>query len=291
MIEAILYKKLEQNRVQCQVCNHRCIIAEGRRGICQVRENQAGKLYSLVYGRAITEQVDPIEKKPLYHFLSGTETLSWATLGCNFKCLNCQNADISQVHPGENIVIAGQELPPEKIIQDALANNCPSISYTYTEPTVFLEYALATMKLASQEKLKNIWVTNGYFTEETFDLIKPYLDAANVDLKFFDEKMYRQVCQGQLHPVLDNLVRLKKNNIHLEVTTLIIPGLTDTNDQLEFMARFIYEELGEDTPWHLSRFHPCYQALDWPITPLETIEEAVAIGQDHGLKHVYAGNI
>lgn len=291
MIEALLYKKLPDKSVMCQVCNHQCRVANGQRGICGVRENRNGQLYSLVYGRAITEQVDPIEKKPLYHFLPKTETLSWATLGCNFRCLNCQNADISQTNPGEDLSISGQELPPERIVQDALDNNCPSISYTYTEPTIFLEYALATMKLARQAGLKNIWVTNGYFSEETFNLIKPYLDAANVDLKFFDEKIYRQVCGADLNPILDNLARLKKNNIHLEITTLLIPGLTEVNDQLEGIARFIVEELSSDVPWHLSRFFPCYQMMDRPMTPKELIDQAVEIGQDAGLTHVYPGNI
>lgn len=291
MKEAILYKKLENNKVQCGVCCHRCFINDGKRGICGVRENKDGKLYSLVYGKAVSEQIDPIEKKPLYHFLPGTETLSIATVGCNFRCLNCQNADISQVSKNNELPIVGKNLLPEQIIQDAITNNCPSISCTYTEPTVFLEYALDAMKLASKENLKNIWVTNGYFTKETFDLIKDYLDAVNVDLKFFDEKMYQQVCGAKLEPILDNLIRLKKAKIHLEITTLIIPGLTDANDQLERIAQFIAEDLGPDTPWHLSRFFPCYQMMDRPMTPVELVEQAVEIGKDAGLEYVYAGNI
>ncbi len=291
MKEALLYKKLDNNKVQCGVCNHRCVINVDKRGICGVRENQGGKLYSLVYGKAISEQVDPIEKKPLYHFLTGTETLSFATVGCNFKCLHCQNADISQFSKEDDFIVAGNDLPPEQIVQDALNNNCPSISYTYTEPTIFLEYALDTMKLAKKKNLKNIWVTNGYFTEETFNLIKNYLDAVNVDLKFFDEKIYQRICGAKLEPILDNLIRLKKAKIHLEITTLIIPGLTDTDDQLERIAQFIAEELGTDTPWHLSRFFPYYQALNKPMTPEETIREAVEIGKDAGLEYVYAGNL
>lgn len=290
MKETFIYKKQGENKVQCGVCNHRCIINDGRRGTCGVRENQGGKLYSLVYGKAISEQIDPIEKKPLYHFLPGTQTLSFATVGCNFKCLNCQNADISQIGKHQEMII-GKNLPPEQIIQDALANDCPSISYTYTEPTIFLEYALDTMRLAKKAGLKNIWVTNGYFTKETFNLIKDYLDAANVDLKFFDEKIYQKTCGAKLEPILDNLIRLKKAGIHLEITTLIIPGLTDTDDQLERIAQFIAEDLGADTPWHLSRFFPHYQMADKPITPVELIEQAVEIGKDAGLEYVYAGNI
>lgn len=297
MKEAKLYKKLTNNKVQCGVCNHRCIISDGKRGVCGVRENQGGKLYSLVYGKAIAEHVDPIAKKPLYHFLPNTNTLSFATVGCNFKCLNCQNADISQVGKNNEIIV-GKNLPPEQIIQDALVNNCPSISYTYTEPTIFLEYALDTMKLAKKAGLKNIWVTNGYFTEETFNLITEgdihqcrLLDAANVDLKFFDEKNYQKICGAKLEPILDNLIRLKKAKIHLEITTLIIPGLTDTDDQLERIAQFIVEELGADTPWHLSRFFPCYQMMDRPMTPAELIEQAMEIGRDAGLEYIYAGNL
>lgn len=287
-MQALLYKKLSANKVRCAVCEHRCVIIPNQRGICGVRENQNGQLVSLVYGKAIAEHVDPIEKKPLFHFLPGSQTLSVATMGCNFHCQHCQNADISQL---TDRVIVGKKLSPEQIVADALANHCPSIAYTYTEPTIFLEYALDTMKLARQKGLKNVWVSNGYFTEQTFNLIKKYLDAINIDLKFFDDKLYQKICGGRLSPVLDNLQRIKQNKIWLEVTTLVIPGLTDQDKQLEKTAQFIKDKLGADTPWHLSRFFPAYQLADYPPTQEETICQVVKIGKQAGLKYVYAGNI
>ena len=204
MHEALLYEKLNEGKVKCGLCNHRCIINDNKKGICGVRENKDGKLYTLVYGRVIAENVDPIEKKPLYNFLPGTQSLSIATVGCNFRCLHCQNADISQ-----SLSIKGKDLFPEEVIQHALDNNCPSISYTYTEPTIFLEYALDCMKLAHQKGLKNVWVSNGYMTKEALDLVTPYLDAINVDLKAFTEEFYQEVCGARLEPVLENLKRIK----------------------------------------------------------------------------------
>lgn len=292
MKEALLYKKFKDKRVQCQICSHFCLIAPQQRGLCGVRENQKGKLYSLVYGKAMAVHIDPIEKKPLYHFLPGTYSLSIATVGCNFSCKNCQNWDISQ-GPKPDKPILGQDLPPEKIVQEALTNRCPSISYTYTEPTIFLEYALATMKLAKEKGLKNIWVTNGFMSPQTLNLIIPELDAANVDLKSFDSHFYQKYCHGQLKPVLANLKELKRKNIWLEITTLIIPGLTDQEKMLKKIAQFIKKELGPETPWHISRFFPevSWQLQDLPATSLETIEKASQIGLKAGLKYVYKGNI
>jgi len=290
MKQALLYQKLPEKKVRCQVCSHFCLIAPKKRGLCGVRENQKGKLYSLVYGKAIAVNIDPIEKKPLYHFLPGTHSLSIATVGCNFRCLNCQNYDISQ-GPKPDKPILSQEMPPEKIIQEALANHCPSISYTYTEPTVFLEYALETMKLAKEKGLKNIWVTNGFMSPQTLKLIIPELDAANVDLKSFEESFYQKYCGGQLKPILANLKEMKRKNIWLEITTLIIPGLTDQEKMLKKIALFIKKELGAETPWHISRFFPevSWQLQNLPATPLETLEKACQIGLQAGLKYVYKG--
>lgn len=285
MKQAILYEKLD-NKVKCGVCNHRCVIGDGKKGICGVRKNEKGKLYSLVYGKAIAEHIDPIEKKPLYHFLPGTKTLSIATIGCNFKCLHCQNASISQAD-----FISGKDLLPEKVVEDALRYNCPSISYTYTEPTIFVEYALDTMKLAKAKGLKNIWVSNGYMTKETLNLISPYLDAINIDLKAFTEKFYQEVCGAKLKPVLENLERIKKRKIWLEVTTLIISTKNDSPKELKNIAEFIKKHLGAETPWHVSRFFPTYKLIDLPPTEVEKIYEAVEIGKKAGLKHVYGGNI
>ncbi|MBU4361005.1 AmmeMemoRadiSam system radical SAM enzyme [Patescibacteria group bacterium] len=285
MHQAILYKKLENNKVRCEVCCHGCVIAPSKRGICNVRENQNGILYALNYGKAIATYIDPIEKKPLYNFMPGTMTYSIATAGCNFKCLHCQNADISQS------IILGENLLPQEIVNNAINNNCPSISYTYTEPTIFLEYALDTMKLARKNNLKNIWVSNGYFSDKTFELIKKYLDAINVDLKAFSEKFYQKICCAKLQPVLNNLIAIKKNNIHLEVTTLIIPNENDSEQELKNIANFIAEKLGTDTSWHVTAFHPTYKMLSHAPTPIEKIYQAVKIGKKAGLKFVYAGNI
>jgi len=293
MHEALLYEKLKDGKVQCNACNHRCVIGDGKRGICGVRENQKGKLYSLVYGRIIAEHIDPIEKKPLYHFMPGSFSLSVATIGCNFRCLHCQNADISQasklkVMSDEQL---GENKTPEEIVQDAIDAKCPSISYTYTEPTIFVEFALDCMKLAKDKGLKSVWVSNGYMTKELLDLAGPYLDATNIDLKAFTEKFYSEVCGARLQPVLDNLIDIKKQGIHLEVTTLIIPGRNDSEEELKQIAEFIKNELGDDTPWHVSRFFPTFKLMDAPPTPVEKIYEAVEIGKKVGLKYVHAGNV
>jgi len=293
MHEASLYEEQENKKVRCNACDHRCVIAENRRGICGVRENRDGKLYSLVYGKIIAEHIDPIEKKPLYHFMPGSFSLSIATVGCNFRCLHCQNADISQIskEKPEEVEILGEDIKPQKIVQDALDDKCPSISYTYTEPTIFVEFALDCMKLAKEEGLRNVWVSNGYMTKETLNLVGEYLDATNIDLKAFTEEFYRDVCGAKLKPVLENLIEIKKRRIWLEVTTLIIPGKNDSEKELKQIADFIKNELGEDTPWHVSRFFPYYKMKDIPPTPVEKVYQAVEIGKSVGLKYVYAGNV
>ncbi|PJE57549.1 MAG: AmmeMemoRadiSam system radical SAM enzyme [Candidatus Portnoybacteria bacterium CG10_big_fil_rev_8_21_14_0_10_38_18] len=293
MHEALLYEKLSEKKIRCNACNHRCIIAQNKRGICGVRENHDGKLYSLVYGKIIAEHIDPIEKKPLYHFMPGSFSLSIATVGCNFRCLHCQNADISQItkEKPEDVKILGEDIKPEKIVQDALDNKCPSISYTYTEPTIFVEYALDCMKLAKENDLRNVWVSNGYMTKDTLDLVGEYLDATNIDLKAFTEEFYQEVCGARLKPVLENLIDIKKRRIWLEVTTLIIPGKNDSEKELKQIAGFIKDELGDDTPWHVSRFFPHYKMPDVPSTPVEKVYEAVEIGEKVGLKYVYPGNV
>jgi pyruvate formate lyase activating enzyme len=293
MKEAVLYEKLSDKKVKCGLCNHCCIINDGKRGICGVRENKKGKLYSLVYGRIIAEHIDPIEKKPLYHFMPGSFSLSIATIGCNFKCLHCQNSDISQINKQEiiNNKQWGKEKSPKEIIQDALSGECPSISYTYTEPTIFLEFALDCMKLAKKKGLKNVWVSNGYMTKKVLDLIAPYLDAINVDLKAFTEGFYRDVCGAKLQPVLDNLIDIKKRGIHLEITTLVIPGKNDSEKELKQVAAFIKKKLGKDIPWHVSRFFPHHEFLNMMPTPVEKILRAVEIGKEAGLKFVYTGNV
>jgi pyruvate formate lyase activating enzyme len=305
MKEALLYKKFparggfasdkKEKQVQCQACNHYCVIRDGNRGICGVRENRGGKLYSLVYGKVIAKHVDPIEKKPFFHFLPGSQSLSVATIGCNFRCLYCQNADIAQASKEgyffEKKEILGEDLTPKEIVSEALSLNLPSISYTYTEPTIFIEFALETMKLARKNGLKNTWVTNGYTSTEGLKLALPYLDAANVDLKGFSEEFYNKICGARLKPVLETLKAMKKAGAWVEITTLVVPGQNNTKEHFEGIANFIAKVLGKETPWHISRFFPTYKLMDTPPTSLETLETAYNIGKKSGLKYVYLGNV
>ncbi len=295
MKEALLYAKLEDSRVRCQLCAHRCLIAEGKRGVCQVRENRSGTLYTLVYGQLISQAVDPIEKKPLFHFHPGSTALSIATVGCNFRCVFCQNADISQmVRDSERI--QGRHVPSQSVVTAAQRYDCQSIAYTYTEPTIFFEYTYDIAKLAHQEGIANIYVTNGYMTAEMLEMVTsqeepPLIDAANVDLKAFRDRFYRRQCGASLQPVLDSLIMMKKRRIWLEVTTLVIPGLNDSDEELCDIAHFIATELGVDTPWHVSRFHPTYKLTDRPATPVSTLHRAREIGLEAGLRYVDEGNI
>lgn len=282
MHEAMLYEKNE--KVKCNLCSHRCTILEGKSGICGVRKNNDGKLYSLVYGKAVSANVDPIEKKPLFHFLPGSKSFSFATAGCNFRCSFCQNFDISQ--PSR---ITGEELPPEEIVKLAIENNCKSIAYTYTEPTVFFEYALDTMKLAKKRGLRNLWVTNGYYTKETLETMHQWLDAVNIDLKSMDEKFYLKTTGAKLQHVLDSIKRTHEAGVWTEITTLVIPGHNDSDANLRNMAEFI-ASVSKDMPWHVSRFFPMHKMLDTPITPIETLERAYGIGKNAGLDYVYVGN-
>ncbi len=290
MKEAWLYERLEGQKVRCHLCSHRCTIAEGEVGICGVRQNEGGRLYTLVYGRAISQAVDPIEKKPLFHFYPGSTSYSVATVGCNFRCRFCQNADISQM-PREQGRILGRYTPPQEIVTRAQAYGCASISYTYTEPTIFFEYARDIAVLAHRAGLANTYVTNGYMTGEMLEALYPFLDAANVDLKAFRDDFYRRQCGARLQPVLDSLKRMKQQGVWVEVTTLVIPGLNDDERELRELAGFIANELGAETPWHVSRFHPTYKMLDRPRTPVATLEKAWRIGKEVGLRYVYMGNV
>ncbi len=290
MVEARLYQKLEDGKVQCNLCAHRCRIAPGKLGVCMVRENRNGTLYTLVYGKVISQAADPVEKKPLFHFYPGTVAFSIATVGCNFRCQFCQNWEISQMPRDEGRIIGG-DIPPEVIVRNAKRYGSRSIAYTYTEPTIFFEYAYDTAVLAHQEGLANIYVTNGYMTPEMLEAFHPYLDAANVDLKAGKDEFYRQYCGARLQPVLDSLKKMKSMGIWVEVTTLIIPGLNDSEDELRTIAEFIVNELGPETPWHVSRFHPHYRMLDRPPTPVATLHRAREIGLKAGLRYVYEGNV
>jgi pyruvate formate lyase activating enzyme len=288
MKEAMLYRVLDGGQVQCDLCAHRCKIKPDRSGICNVRLNRGGTLETLVYGKAIAAHVDPIEKKPLYHFLPGTTSFSIATVGCNFRCVFCQNADISQLSDSSHVV--GQDLPPSRVVEAALNHGCDSISYTYTEPTVFFEYALDTSRLAREKGLKNVFVTNGYMTPEAIQEIHPYLDAANIDLKSFQDSFYRRYCGARLQPVLDSIQDMHRRGIWVELTTLIIPGHNDSPQELRDIAQFI-AGLDADIPWHVSRFVGRYKMADTPPTPPETIHRAIEVGKDAGLRYIYAGNL
>lgn len=290
MKEAILYERLEDGKVRCNLCNHRCIIKDGKRGTCGVRENQGGKLVSLVYGRPVATHIDPIEKKPLFHFQPGSKSFSLATVGCNFRCLFCQNADISQM-PRDAKRIVGDYLQPSEVVEIALRYNCSSISYTYTEPTIYFEYAYDTGILAKEAGIKNVFVSNGYMTKEALEKYHPNLDAANIDLKSFRDRFYKDLCGARLEPVLDTLKTLKEQDVWVEVTTLIIPGHNDDFEELRDIARFISAELGPETPWHISRFHPTYKLTTAPVTPATTIQRAREIGLEEGLHYVYSGNL
>lgn len=276
--------------MRCSLCNQHCVIAEGKTGLCGVRLNKGGKLYTVVYGKAISYNVDPIEKKPLYHFLPGTYSFSFATVGCNFSCLHCQNWEISQYSREEKREVPGMDLSPEEIVELARDYDCRSVSYTYTEPTIFYEYAYDTARIAAGEGLKNIFVTNGYTGEGALEEISPYLHAANVDLKAYSEDFYRKVCGARLEPVLDNIELYRDLGIWIEVTTLIIPGYNDSEEDLKGIASFL-SDLDQEIPWHVTRFHPEYNLLSVPSTPLETLTRARDIGLGEGLSYVYIGNV
>ena len=290
MKEAMLYEKLAGERVHCHLCAHECKIDEGRKGVCQVRENRRGTLYTLVYGRTIAKHIDPVEKKPLLHFYPGSRAYSVATPGCNFRCQWCQNAEISQM-PRERHLVAGTEASPQDVVSSAVQNRCRSIAYTYTEPTVFFEYSYDIARTAHGEGLANIYVTNGFMTEEMLETFDPLLDAANVDLKAFRDETYRDYVGGRLQPVLDSLRKMKDLGIWVEVTTLVIPDLNDDREELRDIASFVADELGPETPWHISRFRPAYEMRDRPPTPLTRLQEARDIGEAEGLRHVYVGNV
>lgn len=289
MNEAILYEKLDNLVVQCHVCEHHCLIRENHRGICGVRENRQGTLFALNDGITISYAVDPIEKKPLYHFLPHTKTYSLATVGCNMVCPWCQNYDISQ-SPKPMAEIEGIEMTPEEQVDKAIKNHCPSISYTYSEPTIFLEYALKIMKLAKAKGLKNIWVSNGYMSEQTLELIIPYLDAVNIDYKG-NASNYLKLCGGSIEVIERNLVKLYQAKVHIEITTLVIPHVNDSIEDFERISNFIVQKLDKDIPWHISRFFPAWKMTATKITPLSSLELAQKVGYKAGLSTIHIGNV
>ncbi|MCK5114907.1 MAG: AmmeMemoRadiSam system radical SAM enzyme [Phycisphaerae bacterium] len=297
--DAMLWEPVDDSgdnkTVRCSLCAHRCTIAPGKFGFCNVRQNIGGKLMTHTFDQVIACSVDPIEKKPLFHFLPGSETLSIATPGCNFRCEFCQNWNISQTscEHSENISLsrqADESLTPETIVALAMQRQCESISYTYTEPTIFFELAYETSKLARAGGLRNCFVSNGFMTPETVQTIAPHLDAINVDLKTFRDETYRKVCSGRLEPVLNTLQLLVGLGVWVEVTTLIVPGLNDSPQELGDIAEFIATKLGVGVPWHVSRFHGSYKMQNRDATPIATLQLACELGARTGLEYVYCGN-
>jgi pyruvate formate lyase activating enzyme len=290
MKEALLYEPSGGKRVHCLACAHSCVIAPGNRGLCAVRQNVDGRLVTLTYGRLIARDVDPIEKKPLFHFYPGTRAYSIATVGCNFTCLNCQNHFISQYAKEHNGRLIGDAVGPEAVVEDALRADCRSIAYTYTEPTIAVEFVLDVMRRARAQGLANVWVSNGYFSHETALEVLPWLDGINIDLKGISDEFYHAVCGGNVRPVLDSIERAHEAGVWTEVTTLVIPGWNDSDEELRWTAEAI-SGIAPSIPWHLSRFFPAYRMVDRPPTPVETLERARGIGRDAGLVYVYIGNV
>ena len=289
--ETLLWDRQLDGSVVCHLCAHRCRIKPGLRGICGVRENRDGTLVSLVTDRLVTAEIDPIEKKPFFHFLPGSTAYSIATAGCNFHCLFCQNWVISQWPRGHpDRMLPGEAVTPGDIVGAARTARCASIAYTYTEPTIFFELALGTCRLAAEAGLRNVFVTNGYMTPEALALIGPVLHGANVDLKSFSDRYYRRVCGATLRPVLDTIRGLRLRGVWVEVTTLLIPGHNDDDAELAALARWL-SKTDRDIPWHVSAFFPAYKMITTPPTPLATLERAARIGRDAGLRYVYVGNI
>jgi pyruvate formate lyase activating enzyme len=282
IVGAKLYKILDDKKVHCHLCNHHCRIKDSKFGFCGVRQNRGGKLYPHVYGESIAVSTDPIEKKPLCHFLPGTISFSIGTIGCNFRCGFCQNWQISQVSPGEGTVMGGYSLLPKEVVKHAKEEHCRSISYTYTEPTIFFEYAFDTARMAKEEGLFNVFVTNGYMTAEALKTIHPHLDACNVDLKSFSDDFYKKTCHGRLEPVLASIRTMKDLGIRVEITTLVIPGQNDNEGQLRGIARFI-AGVDPDIPWHISRFHPDYQFTYVQATSMKVLKNAYSLGKEEGL--------
>ena len=275
--------------LECAICAHGCRLREGKRGLCGVRERRGERIDSLVYGRVVAEHIDPIEKKPLYHVLPGSLSYSIATQGCNFRCLHCQNASISQVARDMDVEHSGLLRRPEDIVRSARAQGCLSISYTYVEPTVFFEFAYDCCQAAVAGGLKNIMVSNGYMTERVIAELAPVLTAINIDLKAFSDDFYKKICGARLQPVLDTIVRCRDLGIWVEVTTLIIPGLNDSDEELTRIASFL-AGIDHSIPWHVSGYHPSYRMTAPPPTPESTLQRGRKIGLDQGLTHVYAGN-
>lgn len=289
-MKSLFYNELTDQKIQCHVCEHHCVIPVQEHGICGVRFNNKGTLEVLNYNKAIAISIDPIRKKPLYHYLKQTNTYSFAAIGCNLQCAWCQNSSISQSQHRSS-EIPGHFVTPQQHVNQAIQYGCPSISYTYSEPTIYLEYALETMKLAHKQGLKNIWVTNGFMSKQTMQAILPYLDAVNVDYKASSESVYSSYIGGRPQPILRNIKQCKEAGVHVEITTLLIPGVNDSNTELTHIVQDLINVLGTDFVWHISRFFPSYKMNEISPTPMTTLLTAKDIGTKYGIQTIYLGNV
>ncbi len=287
-VEARYYEKLPDKRVRCTLCPRRCVVEPGKRGFCEVRENRGGLYYTLVYSRPCTAHVDPIEKKPFFHFLPGTQAFSLATVGCNVDCMFCQNWEISQARPEE---VQSIDLPPAQVARLASQYQCPTIAYTYTEPVVFTEYVLDCARAAKDRKVRSVVVSNGFINPEPLLDLCGVLDAVKIDLKAFRQKFYTEIVQGLLRPVMDTLVTLKKQKMWTEIVYLVVPTKNDDEGEIREMCQWVASELGKETPVHFTRFHPQYRLRNLPPTPVSTLRKAREIGFKEGLSFVYVGNV
>ena len=287
MIEASYYQIKKNKLVQCNLCPKNCVIKLNNFGNCNARKNINGKLYSLVYAKPYAIAIDPIEKKPLYHFMPGEKVFSVGTTGCNLHCKFCQNYTTSQIKTEENT----KEITPTKLVEECIKSGCKIIAYTYNEPTIFYEYMLETAKLAKKNNIKNIIVSNGFINQEPLKELLQFIDAANIDLKSFDDKFYKKYCDAWLKPVLETLKTISKSKIHLEITNLIIPGLNDNMKMIDKMCKWIKNNLGNNIPLHFSAFYPCYKMLDKEHTPKETLFKAKKIAEKNKIKNIHLGNI
>jgi pyruvate formate lyase activating enzyme len=288
MHEAHQYRKEEGSKAQCSLCSHRCLIPEGKRGICGVRENQGGTLYATTFGKVSAEAIDPIEKKPLFHYRPGTLSYSLGSVGCNFRCEHCQNWQISH---GSREVAGLTDLDPAEGVRRAVGHRCESISWTYNEPTIWHEYPLEMGALARKAGIGTVYVTNGFITPEALRELAPMLEAYRVDLKSFSEDFYRKVCGGHLQPVLDSAVIARELGMHVETVTLVIPGLNDSDSEMDSLIRWVIDHLGAGTPMHFTRFHPDYQMRDRPATPIARLEAIYRRARELGLLYPYLGNV
>lgn len=286
--QARYYQKLDEETIQCNLCPRRCQLKNWMRGFCRAREHRNGKHYTLVYGNPTAVHIDPIEKKPLFHFLPSTMVFSIATAGCNFRCKYCQNWQISQFRPEETVNLW---LPPEEVVARTLKYKCPTIAYTYTEPSIFFEYMIDTAKLAQRKGIKNVYHSNGSLNPEPVEELSSYLEGANIDLKGFAQEFYSKVCEGFLETVKNTIKILKKRGVHVELTNLIVPTLNDDMEMIKEMCRWIRDEVSKDTPLHFSRFFPTFKLKNLPPTPVPTLEKAREVALSEGLEYVYIGNV